>query len=197
MEPVIRILDAEGYDLGYATFWEGNVITEITDGKYPIINISIGDSGNIKYRDWLTLRGNRDIVPNKPFFIIGRQEKSGFTKSFIYSFCKLIYEDKDGQFTVYSISNPVLFKQLFDNNTYGFGDYGQMWEKSRDSTFYFAGDIWLNQGHDDKGIRILSKNGVSYGPYISMTTGVYRIEITGDNLKQAEIYITYNNRQKT
>lgn len=53
-------------------------------------------------------------------------------------------------------------------------------------TFYEYG--FLENGYDNEGIRHIGKGGISYGPYIELSAGEYTVEITGDNLLQANYF---------
>lgn len=51
---------------------------------------------------------------------------------------------------------------------------------------------YLELGYDNEEGRIINKEGISYGPYISLLKGSYVIEITGKGLKYGEYMATYN-----
>lgn len=57
-------------------------------------------------------------------------------------------------------------------------------ESTYNITFYDYG--FLIDGYDEGGLRYLNKNGISFGPYIKLPAGEYMVEITGDNLLNAD-----------
>lgn len=51
---VINLIEEKGYSIGIATFWNGNVITELTDGRIQFANIECDeDTGEVNRFDWL------------------------------------------------------------------------------------------------------------------------------------------------
>lgn len=50
--PVAQFLAGEGYDFGFATYTNGNIVTELTDGEVEIANI--GDPEYLEYFKWST-----------------------------------------------------------------------------------------------------------------------------------------------
>ena len=44
---------------------------------------------------------------------------------------------------------------------------------------------YVNDGEDEKGVRTLHPGGVSYGPYLELPPGYYRVSIQGDHLSNA------------
>ena len=47
---VAAFLEEQGYTFGYATYWNANIITELTDGKVEIANV--GDAEYLEYFQW-------------------------------------------------------------------------------------------------------------------------------------------------
>lgn len=50
----------------------------------------------------------------------------------------------------------------------------------------------LQFGYDTGNGRIINKEGISYGPYISLSKGSYIVQITGKNLNHGQYTVTYN-----
>ena len=63
----------------------------------------------------------------------------------------------------------------------------------KDDVYYadFYSSNWIKEGHDSDGTRILNKGGVSYGPYITLIPGTYRVECEGIGLEHISYYATY------
>ena len=47
---VAAFLEENGYHFGYATYWNANIITELTDGRVEIANV--GDAEHLEYFQW-------------------------------------------------------------------------------------------------------------------------------------------------
>lgn len=47
---VAAFLEEKGYTFGYATYWNANIITELTDGKVEVANV--GDAEHLEYFKW-------------------------------------------------------------------------------------------------------------------------------------------------
>ena len=56
----------------------------------------------------------------------------------------------------------------------------------------YEDDVFLINGEDEDGVRYLNEGGISYGPYIVIYPGSYRINYYGENLSHAEIDCVYN-----
>lgn len=109
MEDVAQFLTENGYDIGYATFWEGNILTEMTDGAIRINNIYFHEStGNLSYYDWLCFWELRQETPEKPFLIIDRGSKDMFEAFPASQFCEPAFDD--GYHFVYDITDVESFK---------------------------------------------------------------------------------------
>ena len=63
----------------------------------------------------------------------------------------------------------------------------------KDDVYYadFYSSNWIKEGHDSDGTRILNKGGVSYGPYITLIPGTYRVECEGIGLEHISYDATY------
>lgn len=106
LKPVVDLIINDKYDLGYSTFWYGGVITEMTDGAIPVINILLAKDGTLTYRDWLCLDSYRKIKPKKSFILIKKDSLKYFEKSEIRAHCTPVYKDPDQSFTVFHLDQP-------------------------------------------------------------------------------------------
>ncbi len=52
----------------------------------------------------------------------------------------------------------------------------------------FSSYGFLTNGYDEAGKRYLLQDGISYGPYIDLTSGTYQIEVHGQNLKASNMF---------
>lgn len=103
LEDVAAYLSAEGYDKGYACHWEGNILTEMTDGQIPMVAIFCGENGNLSYAPYLYSLWLRESPCEKPFLLLTEEGSSSFMKSDSSAFCTQIYSDY--HHVVYSIDN--------------------------------------------------------------------------------------------
>ena len=111
MSDVCTFLVANNYDIGYAPFWQGNIVTEITDGKIRINNINLNrENGNISYYNWLTSLYLREVESEKPFLLLKSKYQTYFENSDSLPYCALVYDDS--QYCVYDISDLETFISL-------------------------------------------------------------------------------------
>ena len=103
--PVAQFLEENGYDFGYATYWNANIITELTNGKVEIGNI--GDGRSLEYFKWSSPMKYYNREDNGPVFLLLTSEEleecreSAAVKSgtLIYSdsaYTVLLYESTEG-----------------------------------------------------------------------------------------------------
>ena len=94
---LVDYLVENDYDSGYGTFWECNLITELSDGQLPMSNISItkdtSENVYLCYYDWLTFQSQRDAPKEKAFLIIPSASQQLFEQSYNFSYCTCIYSD--------------------------------------------------------------------------------------------------------
>lgn len=113
MADLVNYLTENGYDAGYATFWEGNIVTELSDGKLPITNVDlIEDSSggyNLCHKNWLTSQWQREAPKQKPFFVTRTEKHPLFESSECFQYCTEIY--RDDLHCAYSIDNLEEFAQ--------------------------------------------------------------------------------------
>lgn len=54
---------------------------------------------------------------------------------------------------------------------------------------------YISNGYDTNYGRVLNTSGISFGPYINLSRGIYKIEIFGENLEKTDYDICYNQGQ--
>lgn len=107
--PAVLFLQENGYDLGYAQFWNSNIITEISNGKTKMINVTINfNDGTIYYYDWLSLKSNRELQREKKFLLLSVSEYESTKNNEDLQQCEVVY--KDGSFVIYDLTNNHIFK---------------------------------------------------------------------------------------
>lgn len=103
---VTQFLDKQGYTLGYGTFWNANVFTQLTDGKIEMCNIRYEDD------PWLTT--SRYYAPDykagqKTFIILSQEEIDSDPKLNSIQFGTKVYSDK--YYTVYEYQDKALVQK--------------------------------------------------------------------------------------
>lgn len=104
MEEVVTFLMDQGYDKGYASYWNCNIITEMTDGNIPMVLIHDPDSnhsGNLIYHNLLTSLWFQDIPCEKPFLLLRIEGEELFQESDSSVYCTQIF--REGKYVAYSI----------------------------------------------------------------------------------------------
>ena len=100
-----------GYDAGYGTYWEGNIMTELSDGKLPMTSVSFNDqeADNVRlsYYNWLTSRRQQTAPKEKPFLILQTKDQNLLEMSSQFQYCTRIYSD--AFHCAYSIDDPDAF----------------------------------------------------------------------------------------
>lgn len=107
--PAVSFLQENGYDLGYAGFWNSNISTEISNGKIKMINVNMNfNDGTIYYYDWLTLKSNRSLVNKKKFILLSVDEYYKLTKNEELQKCEIVY--RDDYYVIYDLTENDLFE---------------------------------------------------------------------------------------
>jgi len=114
LEPLRAQLVDEGYDVGYCTYWFGNVLTEMSNGQLETVPIVFEDDG-FQFMPWLTEKEQADLIPQKPFVIIARQNKPAFELTEIYQHCQLVKEQVE--FIAYELDDPMIVYDYLHQTT--------------------------------------------------------------------------------
>ncbi len=101
LEPVVDFLVENGYNRGYAHFWNGNIITEMSDGAVRFVNVHTDNLGNISYNSWLCLKTNRTLEGTKDFLLLEAGQKLSFESQNNLSRVSLVYQDEN--YVIYAI----------------------------------------------------------------------------------------------
>ena len=112
LSPLAELLVSGGYDLGYCTFWQGNILTEMTDGAIPVININVGGDGTVHYFNWLTLADNRSRRAQKVFAVIDGSACDAFEAGGMGEASERLFEDPGGLYRAYRITDPDKLKAM-------------------------------------------------------------------------------------
>ncbi|MBR5217356.1 MAG: hypothetical protein IKV68_03240 [Oscillospiraceae bacterium] len=105
LENAVSFLQAQRYEVGYATFWNSNILTEMTDGAIRTVNITLDEeSGEIAYHNWLTLLPNRNTDGKKVFLLLENRQCAAAERSGVLDGCRIVYQD--ALFAVYAPAQP-------------------------------------------------------------------------------------------
>ena len=103
LAPVVDFLVENDYDRGYATFWNGNIITEMSDGAVRFVNVHyFSESGHIQFNPWLSLNTNRELEGTKDFLLLEAADQNSFEYWNDLSRCALVYQDD--HYVIYEIT---------------------------------------------------------------------------------------------
>ena len=107
-----KYLQENGYKIGYASYWNANVVTEVTDGTVHMIGVTIytDPEGCIKYYDFLTSQWLREVPNEKPFLLIDHYEA---LPENMVPYCVQVYAD--ACYSVYDITDLETFRDLLNS----------------------------------------------------------------------------------
>jgi hypothetical protein len=177
----------QGYREGYASFWNGNVLTELSDGAIDIHDWLDSQDGspmqtlsNVNTTNhWLQLVSHDTEKPEgRTFILLSGSELEN-------SFWRQNLEDRD---LIYSSDAYKV---------YGFESYDAMIDQIGNYSFSFGDNRWMRNGHDEGDVRILDKGGVTFGPYMEFYKGDYQVTVQGKGLSVTDVSVTCDNGKKT
>lgn len=90
---VAEFLQDNGYDFGFATYWNGNIITELTNGEVEIGNIL--DPGKLEYFTWSSpvKYYEEGYHAGETFLLLTADEMSEYADTRAVQTGELVYED--------------------------------------------------------------------------------------------------------
>ena len=97
-----------GYQIGYATYWNANVVTEVTNGAVRMIGVTSSDDpeDGIRYYDFLTSLWLREVPNDKPFLML---ESDQAVPEEMEPYCVQVYADDC--YCVYDITDLEAFNE--------------------------------------------------------------------------------------
>ncbi len=175
-EKITTSMERKEVFYGLASFWDCNVLTEISDGKidmrcYGDFQDSMEWATDITDTfKWLAEKRHDGEFPQGKVAVVFRTE--GFDT--FYAKNELLEKE------------PIYLSESY--RVIAFENYYEMLKTLSNYEFSFAdGGRWVINGYDEEGKRLLDKGGVSYGPYITLYEGEYTVTFNGCNLKTAAI----------
>ena len=124
LEGVSEFLIENEYEVGYASFWLANVMTEMTNGQIRMISIEYDylHPGGIYYYDHLTYRQTREkeFVEGKSiFFLVANVELDLFNQSELVDYAIQVYADRNVRVFYFDFDTEVwdyMLQQAIDSN---------------------------------------------------------------------------------
>ena len=124
LQDVSEFLLENEYEVGYASFWLANVMTEITNGQIAMIPISYQyeSPGDIYYYTYLTYRQTREkefVAGKSIFFLVANVELDLFYQSELISYAIQVYADRNVRVFYFDFDTEVwdyLLQQAIDSN---------------------------------------------------------------------------------
>ena len=95
----INFLEENGYDYGYATFWNANITTEMTDGRIDMTSLD-PNAEDLKVFRWLTDKRLIDEPHDKAFLVLEKDEAG------MYKGSEPVYSDES--FSVFDIDKSEI-----------------------------------------------------------------------------------------
>ncbi|MBQ4271799.1 MAG: hypothetical protein II718_08225 [Clostridiales bacterium] len=166
---VVSYLKANDVSCGYSTFWNANIITELSDGDI-----------NMYHWEAPELMDVSDPATLRPWL----QEKSHF-EAFPEGKVAVILSEDERPYSILSHGIGQKVPDLVADNiyVYVFESHDEILDLMADYDLdYFYDGVYLVDGYDLDGSRYLYEDGYSYGPMITLPRGSYRLTIRGEGL---------------
>ncbi len=166
---VVSYLKANDVSCGYSTFWNANIITELSDGDI-----------NMYHWEAPELMDVSDPATLRPWL----QEKSHF-EAFPEGKVAVILSEDELPYSILSHGIGQKVPDLIADNiyVYVFESHDEILDLMADYDLdYFYDGVYLVDGYDLDGSRYLYEDGYSYGPMITLPRGSYRLTIRGEGL---------------
>ena len=173
----VDYLSRNQYGTVYASFWNGNLFTELSNGRIRsrAFTDNMDGAQNIDgYYEWLQVVNPEEPEKDERVAFVLTEDEVDHCK------WKCNLREKD---LVFSAENL---------RVYGFKNHDAMIRRFYGSYRYDFADNAIFQANalDTGSSRILYSDGSSFGPYILLKPGKYRIEVKGAGLDGAVSYCT-------
>ncbi len=162
-------LVAQGYESGYASYWNGNIMTELSEGRFEMFNWDDYVDGKVDVEElyiWLQPVSHVDKKPEgKVFILLSAQEELE---------CPLVR---------YLSEDEVAFRNA-GYVAYGFESYEAMLEGLTDYDYDLSDTEGLEEGEIRDGAWVLYEDGWTSGPNMTLYTGSYEFRVSGRGLEE-------------
>ena len=96
-QTITAVLEQQGYRNGYATFWNANILTELSDGAIDVWCVDTFDQNTAQSPDlyrWLQVKTHENALPtDRTFLVWTAQEYAAFSKENFSYLGELLYQD--------------------------------------------------------------------------------------------------------
>lgn len=102
---VAEALAEEGYTFGYASYWNSNIMTEVSDGALEMANIWSMDT--LEYFRWSSKMSSYEAKDGKVFLIAAKEELQALEKNGVLQHQPVIFENE--RYTVFHFDSQEAF----------------------------------------------------------------------------------------
>ena len=108
-EDVLAYLLDNDLTFGYATFWNGNVLTELSNGEVEVAGVSTINKDSIGYHQWLTFAKYHEpgYHEGKVFILLAQSELEAFQSTELSKEGELAYQDSGYTVYVFQDNQPI------------------------------------------------------------------------------------------
>lgn len=96
-QEITAVLEEKGYKNGYATFWNANILTELSDGVIDVWCVEEFDENTTQSPDiypWLQVRTHQNTLPSgRTFLVWNAEEYAAYSKEHFPYLDGIIYQD--------------------------------------------------------------------------------------------------------
>ena len=107
LEGVVEFLEENEYTHGYASFWNANIVAELTNGKVSMSGIILVENAMV-YHDWLSVKHYREreyAEQQTPFLLLTHGEVDAFMQTTPAEAAYDVYYDDF--YVIYEFENPL------------------------------------------------------------------------------------------
>ncbi len=169
-QEMVDVLCENGYQYGYASFWNANVLTELSNGQlelYTWTSVVDGIKNPCATFNWLQEKNHSGLISHEKLFVALTED-----------------EYKDGAVQGFFDENHIIYR---GNGHVAFGYNSEEYYRAYQSYEYdLLSENSLINGYIADGKRYVQPTGTSFGPYIVLLAGTYRVTVTGENLDLCE-----------
>ncbi len=166
---VAEVLIENDYHAGYATFWKGNVLTELSEGQ-------------VEMYFW---HKNIEEIIDVDDLYTWLQPAAHFENAPEGKVCIVLDRDEDVRCTFRRFEFDA--HKIYENATYvvyGFDSYEHLLYCLSHKSLDVGNADYVTNGMGDSGMWYLNEGGVTRGPHITLYAGTYTVTVKGENLGQ-------------
>ena len=106
---IARQLEEKGYRFGYATYWNANIVQELSNGAVEIANLHMGEDGSLSLFRWSSMQRyyEEDYAQDRVFLLLTEEEESTLGGSGLLEAGK--EEFRSGGYAVYGYADNEAF----------------------------------------------------------------------------------------